>query len=289
MNRMKLSSLVINFGFIAYSVLCIVPMLVVLSISLSSEQSIFKYGYHIFPRDFSFKAYEFILLGNSPILRAYGVTILVTIVGTLLHLVISSLFAYSLSRPELKYRNIVAFLVVFCLLFNGGLVPWYILLTKYLHLKDTIFVLFVPYLVSSVNIMIMRNFFRTIPESIIESAKIDGSGEFHTFLKLVIPLSTPVLATIGLFVAVFHWNDWFTSALLIDNNKLFTLQFLLQSIMNNIAYLSGNPLVEKSAANLPDETARMATCILAVGPILLAYPFLQKYFVKGLTLGAVKS
>ncbi|MBP1965345.1 carbohydrate ABC transporter permease [Paenibacillus aceris] len=289
MNRMKLSNLVINFSFIVYSVLCIVPMLVVLSISLSSEQSIFKYGYHILPRDFSLKAYEFILLGNSPILRAYGVTIIVTVVGTLLHLVISSMFAYSLSRGEVKYRNIVSFLVVFCLLFNGGLVPWYILITKYLHMKDTIFALFVPYLVSSVNILIMRNFFRTIPESIIESARIDGSGEFNTFLKLVIPLSTPVLATIGLFVAVFHWNDWFTSALFIDNNKLFTLQYLLQSIMNNIAYLSGNPLVEKSAANLPDETARMATCILAVGPIVLAYPFLQKYFVKGLTLGAVKS
>jgi putative aldouronate transport system permease protein len=289
MNRMKLSNLVINFSFIVYSILCIVPMLVVLSISLSSEQSIFQNGYHILPRDFSFKAYEFILLGNSPILRAYGVTILVTIIGTVLHLVISSMFAYSLSRGEVKYRNIVSFLVVFCLLFNGGLVPWYILISKYLHMKDTIFALFVPYLVSSVNILIMRNFFRTIPESIIESARIDGSGEFNTFLKLVIPLSTPVLATIGLFVAVFHWNDWFTSALFIDNNKLFTLQFLLQSIMNNIAYLSGNPLVEKSAANLPDETARMATCILAVGPIVLAYPFLQKYFVKGLTMGAVKS
>ncbi|OCT11720.1 sugar ABC transporter permease [Paenibacillus pectinilyticus] len=289
MNRMKLSNLMINFSFMVYSVLCIVPMLVVLSISLSSEQSIFKNGYHILPRDFTFKAYEFILLGNSPILRAYGVTIIVTIVGTLLHLVISSMFAYSLSRREVKYKNIVAFLVVFCLLFNGGLVPWYILITKYLHMKDTIFALFVPYLVSSVNILIMRNFFRTIPEAIIESARIDGSGEFNTFVKLVIPLSTPVLATIGLFVAVFYWNDWFTSALFIDNNKLFTLQFLLQSIMNNIAYLSGNPLVEKAAANLPDETARMATCILAVGPIVLAYPFLQKYFVKGLTLGAVKS
>jgi len=228
-------------------------------------------------------------MGNSPIIRAYGITIFVTLVGTLFHLVISSMFAYSLSRPEVKYRNIVSFLVIFCLLFSGGLVPWYILLSKVLHLKDTIFVLIVPYLVSSVNVMIMRNFFRTIPESIIESARIDGSGEFNTFLKLVIPLSTPVLATVGLFVAVFYWNDWFTAALLIENSKLYTLQFLLQSIMNNIAFLQGNSLTVKAAAMQPDETARMATCVLAVGPIVITYPFLQKYFVKGLTLGAVKA
>jgi putative aldouronate transport system permease protein len=135
----------------------------------------------------------------------------------------------------------------------------------------------------------MRNFFKTIPDSIIESARIDGSGEFNTFLKLVVPLSTPVLATIGLFVAVFYWNDWFTAAILIENSKLYTLQFLLQSIMENIAYLQGNAITAKFAANLPDETARMATCVLAVAPIALTYPFLQKYFVKGLTLGAVKA
>ncbi|GGD50854.1 carbohydrate ABC transporter permease [Paenibacillus nasutitermitis] len=288
--RISLSSTVINLSFMVCCALCLLPLLVVLSISLSDEQSIFQFGYHFIPRKFSFSAYEYILNGNSPLLQAYGVTILVTVAGTLLHLVISSMFAYSLSRNEVKYRNIVSFLVVFCLLFNGGIVPWYILLSKFLHLKDTLFVLFVPYLVSSVNVLIMRNFFKfTIPESIIESARIDGSGEFNTFLKLVIPLSTPVLATIGLFTAVFLWNDWFTAALFIENGKLYTLQFLLQSIMNNIAFLQGNALTARAAAAQPDETARMATCILAIGPIILAYPFLQKYFVKGLTLGAVKS
>ena len=272
-----------------YSAICLIPLIVVLSISLSEEQSIFQGGYSLIPEKFSFKAYEFILLGNTPILHAYFVTIMVTICGTLLHLIISSMFAYTLSRNEVKYRNIVSFLVVFCLLFSGGLVPWYILLTKYLHLKDTFLGLIFPYLVSSVNVLIMRNFFKGIPEEIIESARIDGSGEFNTFVKLVVPLSTPVLATIGLFVAVFYWNDWFTAAMLVENSKLYTLQFLLQSIMNNIAYLQGNALIEDIAANLPDETARMATCVLAVGPIVIAYPYLQKYFVKGLTLGAVKS
>lgn len=289
MKRTSFSRMAIYFSFMMYSALCLIPLLIVLSVSLSDEQSIFQNGYRIIPQNFSLDAYKFILFGSSPILRAYAVTIFVTVVGTLLHLVISSMFAYSLSRNEVKYRNIVSFLVVFCLLFNGGLVPWYILLTKYLHLKDTIWVLIVPYLVSAINVLIMRNFFKTIPDSIIESARIDGSGEFNSFLKLVIPLSTPVLATIALFVAVFYWNDWFTAALLIENSKLYTLQFLLQSVMNNIAFLQGNPLTVKAAAMQPDETARMATCVLAVGPIILTYPFLQKYFVKGLTLGAVKS
>lgn len=288
--RFTISSTVINLSFMVYCALCLIPLLVVLSISLSDEQSIFQFGYHLIPLKFSLNAYQFILNGNSPIIRAFLVTIIVTLAGTLLHLIISSLFAYSLSRNEVKYRHIVSFLVVFCLLFNGGLVPWYILLSKYLHLKDTLYVLFVPYLVSSVNVLIMRNFFKaSIPESIIESARIDGSGEFHTFIKLVVPLSTPVLATIGLFTAVFLWNDWFTAALFIEDGKLYTLQFLLQSIMNNIAFLQGNALTAKAAAAQPDESARMATCIISVGPIVLAYPYLQKYFVKGLTLGAVKS
>ncbi|MGO4497655.1 carbohydrate ABC transporter permease [Paenibacillus sp. 2RAB27] len=288
--RLTFPNIMLNAIFMVYCAICVIPLLIVLSVSLSDEQSIFQSGYHVIPLKFSLNAYAYILNGNSPILRAYLVTIIVTLVGTLLHLIISSLFAYSLSRKEVKYRSIVSFMVVFCLLFSGGLVPWYILLSKYLHLKDTIFVLFVPYLVSSVNVLIMRNFFTyTIPESIIESARIDGSGEFHTFMKLVIPLSTPVLATIGLFTAVFFWNDWFTAALFIENGKLYTLQFLLQSIMNNIAFLQGNALTQKAAAVQPDETARMATCVLSVGPIILAYPYLQKYFVKGLTLGAVKS
>lgn len=272
-----------------YSALCLIPLLIVLSVSLTDEQAIFQSGYHLIPEKFSLNAYAYIFSGGSPLIRAYGVTAIVTVAGTLLHLVISSMFAYTLSRNEVKYKNIVSFLVVFCLLFNGGLVPWYILLSKYLHLKDTIFVLIVPYLVSSVNVLIMRNFFRTIPESIIESARIDGSGEFNTFVKLVIPLSTPVLATIGLFVAVFYWNDWFTASLFIENSKLYTLQFLLQSIMNNIAFLQSNALTARAAAMQPDETARMATCILAVGPIVIVYPFLQRFFVKGLTLGAVKA
>ena len=278
----------INTIFILFSLFCLVPLLLVVSISFSGEMAITLHGYKFIPEVFSLKAYEYIFSGSSPLPRAYIITIIVTIAGTFLHLFISSMLAYSISRKEIRYRNILSFLVVFCLLFSGGLVPSYILFQRYLHLNDTVFVLFVPYLVSSVHVLIMRNFFMSIPDSIIESARIDGSGEFNTFLKLVVPLSTPALATIGLFVSVFLWNDWFTSALYINNSKLYTLQLLLRSIMTNIEYLQGNRLTESLAATLPSETARMATCVLAVGPIVLTYPFLQKYFVKGLTLGAVK-
>lgn len=289
MKSVSLSKISIHTLFLLFSIVCLVPLIVVLSVSLSNEDTIFQSGYPIFPQKFSLDAYRYIFSGSSPILKSYIVTTIVAVIGTLLHLAISSMLAYGLSRKEIKYRNIIAFLVMFCLLFSGGLVPWYILISKYLHLKNTIWVLIVPYLVSSTNVLVMRNFFLGIPDAIIESARIDGSGEFNTFIKLVIPLSTPVFATIGLFVAVFYWNDWFTCALFVDDGKLYTLQFLLQSIMTNIAYLQGTVFAEKMTVALPSETARMATCVLAIGPIVIVYPLLQKFFVKGLTLGAVKS
>lgn len=286
--KISISQTAIHLIFIATCIFCILPLLLVLSVSLTNEGSIYKNGYHLIPEIFSFKAYEFIFSGSSPVLNSYFVTTIVTIVGTFIHLYMTSMLAYGLSRKEVKYSKGLSFYVFFCLLFSGGMLPWYILLTKYLHMKDTIFVLIVPYLVSSVNVLIMKNFFKGIPNSIIEAARIDGSTEYNTFLKIVMPISKPVFATIGLFVAVFYWNDWMTSSLFINNTKLYSLQFLLQSIMNNIAYLQGNPMLEKVGTNLPDETARMATCILAVLPIVVAYPFIQKYFEKGLTVGAVK-
>ncbi|MBZ9685965.1 carbohydrate ABC transporter permease [Clostridium estertheticum] len=287
--KFSISTGIVHLIFILVSIFCILPLLLVVSISLTNEGSVYREGYHLIPKIFSFKAYEFIFSAGSPVLTAYLVTITVTVVGTLLHLYITSMLAYGLSRKEVKYSKVISFFVFFCLLFSGGLVPWYILLTRYLHMKNSIVVLIFPYLVSVINVLIMKNFFKGVPESIIEAARIDGSGEYSTFLKIVIPISKPVFATIGLFIAVFYWNDWMTCSLFIDNTKLYSLQFLLQSIMNNIAYLQGNPLTEKIAQNLPDETARMATCVIAMGPIILAYSFLQKYFEKGLTLGAVKA
>nr|WP_227872107.1 carbohydrate ABC transporter permease [Paenibacillus albus] len=287
------SKLVVNLIFIFYSLCCILPVLLVLSISFTDENSIMADGYHLIPKVFSTYGYEYILSGTSTILNAYKVTIFVTLAGAFSSLLVTSLIAYALSRTEVKYRGQISFLIFFTILFNGGLAPYYILVTRYLHLKDTLLILILTALVSPVNIMIMRNFFKDVPSSIIESARIDGSGEFRTFFRIVLPVSTPVLATIGLFSSVAYWNDWFTCSLFIENTKLYNLQYLLQALMSNLDYLSTNAAASKSLENamvvLPGESARMATCILAIGPIILLYPLLQKYFVKGLTLGAVKS
>lgn len=203
-----------------------------------------------------------------------------------------SMLAYALTREEVTARNKISLLVYIPVLFNGGLVPYYMLMTRYLHLKNTIWVLILVQLVSAVNVLIMKNFFRTIPKSLIEAARIDGCGEFRTFFSIVLPLSTPSLASIGLFVAIAYWNDWMTCSLYIETPKLHTLQYLLQSLMNNIGYLQANAGASQSMSQavmtLPNEGARMATCVLAIGPIIFLYPFLQKYFAKGLTIGAVK-
>ncbi|WP_313640749.1 carbohydrate ABC transporter permease [Paenibacillus sp. FSL K6-0276] len=291
--RGTFTKLVVNIIFIIYSLMCLIPIWMVLSVSLTHEKSIITEGYHLFPKDFSLAGYWYAFSGSTSILNAYKITILVTVVGTILHLLITSMLSYAISRPEVRYRNQIAFLVFFTILFNGGLAPYYILITKYLHLKDTLFVLIVVLLLSPVHVMIMRNFFKALPDSITEAARIDGSGEFNTFFRIVLPLSTPVLATIGLFIAIAYWNDWFTSALFIENNKLYSLQYLLQSLLTNIQYLLSNDSasrsIEKAVGILPGESARMAACILSIGPIIVMYPVLQRYFVKGLTLGAVKA
>lgn len=291
--RGTFTKLVVNIIFIIYSLMCLIPIWMVLSVSLTHEKSIITDGYHLVPKDFSLAGYWYAFSGSTSILNAYKITILVTVVGTILHLLITSMLSYAISRPEVRYRNQIAFLVFFTILFNGGLAPSYILITKYLHLKDTLFVLIVVLLLSPVHVMIMRNFFKALPDSITEAARIDGSGEFNTFFRIVLPLSTPVLATIGLFIAIAYWNDWFTSALYIENNKLYSLQYLLQSLLTNIQYLLSNEgasrSIEKTLGFLPGESARMAACILSIGPIIIMYPVLQRYFVKGLTLGAVKA
>ncbi|MEG0754403.1 MAG: carbohydrate ABC transporter permease, partial [Angelakisella sp.] len=195
-------------------------------------------------------------------------------------------------RKEVTWRNGIMFVVFFPILFGGGLVPYYMLLTQVLHLKNTIWVLIAAGLVAPMNVIIMKNYFKTIPESLIEAARIDGSNEYRTLFQIVLPLSTPSIATIGLFSAIGYWNNWMQCSLFIEKPELYTLQYLLQSLMNNIAYLQSNAGnmkgMEEMLLNLPNEGARMATCILSIGPIILVYPLIQKYFEKGLTIGAVK-
>lgn len=290
--KIPVSKVIIHAIFILLTLVCVVPLLLVVGISFTEESSLMAEGYHLIPREFSTAAYEFVFTGATSVLRAYGVTIFVTVAGTFLHLLCMSMLAYGLTREEVTARNALSLFVYIPVLFNGGLVPYYMLITKYLHLKNTIWVLIITQLVSATNVLIFRNFFKSIPNSLVESARIDGAGEIRTFFKIVLPLSKPSLASIGLFVAIAYWNDWMTCSLYIENSKLQTLQYMLQSLMSNVQYLIMNADVSQSAQqalnNLPTEGVRMATCVLAVGPIIFLYPLLQKYFASGLTVGAVK-
>lgn len=284
----KFSNILMNVCLCLASSMCILPLLLILAVSFSDEQTVAMSGYRLIPEKFSLYAYQFTLSASTSIFDAYKVTVFVTVVGTLLSLIVTAMFAYPLSRKEIRHRNKISFFVFFTMLFNGGLIPWYILITRYLHLKDNIFVLIVPYLLSAWNVLIMRNFFKSIPDSLVEAARIDGSGDFRTFVSIIVPLSLPSFATIGLLNTLMYWNDWWLALLFIEKGSLFPLQYMLQSVMTNIQVLSSSILTKDTAMNLPGETARMALCILAIGPVILAYPFVQKYFIKGLTMGAVK-
>lgn len=277
--------------FVLICICCIAPILLVLSISFTPEKLIVENGYKFFPQAFSTEAYEYLFANAASIFNAYKVTIFVTVVGTVLGLTITAMIAYPLSREDLKYRNIIAVFLFITMLFNGGLVPSYILVTKYLHLKDTIWILIFPLMVSAWNILIMRNFFKTgVPVTVIESAKLDGAGEFYTFVKIVAPISKPAFATVGLFISIAYWNDWWNALLYIEDRSLMPLQYTLQSILMNIQVLLSNTnnQVQTKVVEIPTEGVRMALCVLAIGPIVLAYPFFQKYIVKGMTVGAVK-
>ncbi len=287
----KAADKIITLFFILLALFCVLPIFYILSASFSDEIQLTREGYSLLPRGFSLKAYQYILESPKPILDAYGVTIFVTLVGTGVSLLFTVMLAYVIARKDFRLGRIFSFLIFFSMLFNGGLVPTYIMLTKYYHLKDTIWALILPYLIMPWHVFLMRGFLADIPTSLIEAAKIDGAGEIKSFFKIIIPISKPALATVGLFIAFTYWNDWYQSMLYIDSASINSLQFYLYRIMNNIQYLStsmqaGNISID--LASLPSETARMALCILAAGPMLIIFPFFQKYFVKGLTVGAVK-
>ena len=231
----------------------------------------------------------------SQIITAYGVTIFVTVVGTLLSLLLIALYAYPLSRKEFRHRNKFALFIFLTMIFNGGLVPWYLVYVNFLHLKDSVWSLIIPLLLQPFFVIIMRTFFQTtIPDSIIESATIDGASEVKIFYKIILPLSLPVLATIGLFNTLNYWNDWFLSLIFITKSNGISLQYLMYKTLLNIQYLTTNENAASqlskmgAVVNLPSQTLRMAMAVVGIGPIIFAYPFFQKYFVKGLTIGAVK-
>ncbi|MNH90081.1 L-arabinose transport system permease protein AraQ [compost metagenome] len=285
------AQLFINLFFLALSIAFIIPLILVVSISISSEKSLLDYGYQLIPKVLDFTAYEVILKSPGQILRAYGITISVTLIGTCAGLLFTTMVAFSISRRDYRYRRITSMYIVFTMLFSGGLVPMYILVTQYLHLKDTIWALIIPYLVNPFYVLIMKGFLEKVPGEIFESAKIDGASEMRIFFTIVLQLSKPALATVGLFISFAYWNDWWLGLLFINEQHLVPLQLLLYRIMNTIEFLSNNidmVNVQIDLTQFPNLSARMAMAVLAAGPMMFVFPFFQRYFVSGLTVGSVK-
>jgi putative aldouronate transport system permease protein len=250
---------------------------------------IMRYGFGLLPKGFSLESYETVFRNPRDILRAYGVTILLTFSGSLLSLFLVSMSAYVLLRRHFRSRNFFALFFYFTTLFSGGLVPWYILMLRYLGMKNNFLAMLLPPLFSVFDLIIMRTFMKGIPESLSESAKLDGANEFIIYTRIYIPLSLPALATIGLFVALRYWNDWYNAMLFITNERMYPLQFYLYKILNSLqtirmaAERAGIPMPE-----MPSQTFKLAMTVVATGPILFLYPFVQKYFIRGITIGAVK-
>lgn len=294
MNQIKpLTNALFNVLFSILSFICLFPVFYVVMISVSSEESIRLNGYALWPESFSNSAYMFLWNERSTIFHALIISIIVTVVGTVLGVLLTTTMGYVLSRPQYRLRNFFNWVVFIPMIFNGGMVANYVVVANMLHLNDTIWCLILPLAVSSFNVIISKTFFRTtIPDSIIESAKIDGASQLTIFSRIVVPISKPVFATIGLFLTFGYWNDWFQSSLYISKNNLISLQALLNKMMENLNYIANNPAaglsLQQYRNSMPTESVRMAIAVVIVIPIACAYPFFQKYFISGLTIGAVK-
>ncbi len=292
MKKINLCNILLDILFVLISVMCIYPVLLVIGISFTDETALADFGFKVIPKVWSLGSYRYIVTAGNTILRAYGITAAVTIIGAVSSTLVVALYAYPLSRTDFAYRKLFMFMAFFTMLFSGGVVSWYMICTNVLHLKNSIWAMILPYIMNAWHVIVMRSFFTmSIPGAIIESAKIDGAGEWRIFFKLVMPLAVPGLATIGLFATLTYWNDWTLPLYFVTEPKVYNLQFLLQSMISNIQMLTENSALMGSTnllADVPKEGARMALCIIATGPILIVYPFFQKYFIQGLTVGAVK-
>ena len=288
----KTTDRILNLIFLIWTLACVLPLILVVIVSFSSEQSIFQNGYSFFPSEWSLDAYRFFFRLGDQLVRSYGITIFVTVAGTLFSLAITAMFAYVLSRADYAYNRLFTLLMLFTMLFNGGIVATYMVNTQLLGLGDSLGALIFPMSLNAFYVIVLRTFYKGIPLEIIEAARIDGAGEFKTFFRIVMPLSKPGLATIGMFTTIAYWNDWFLGMLYIIDQKKYPVQTLLWSMQNSLEFMkqsSANALeYAEMAANAPCDSGRMALTVLVVLPILLAYPFFQKYFVKDLTVGGVK-
>lgn len=270
------------------TLLTLYPLVLALAVSVSTDVDVQRDGYALIPQHFSLDTYAYILKGNW-IGRSYTVTFFVAIVGTILSLIVTSMLAYALSVKTVKYRNALSLFCYFTMIFSAGLVPWYIIVTRYYKLVDSVWALIIPYLVNPFYMFLMRNYFQSIPESLSESAKIDGAGEIDIFTRIILPLSGPIIATVSLFISLAYWNDWWLNLLLVTDTKLYTLQYQLFQILSNALFFNSSASKGITAnVKVPTETIKMATTVVTIGPIIFLYPFLQRYFVKGIMIGAVK-
>jgi len=273
----------------SFALLCIIPFYLIIISAFSSERSILTYGFSLWIREFSVEGFEIILTNPTMVLRAYANTIGVTVVGTSIAVFLAAMGGYVLQRKDFAWRNWIMLIFYFTMLFNGGLTPYYILCVRYLGYTNSYHALILPGMFSVWNMIIAKNYMRSIPDEIVESAKIDGAGEFRIFLQLILPLALPLLATLGLFTALGYWNNWIDSMLFIRDRDMYTLQYFLQNMLRSIQAL--RVVAELSGLQvpiMPTENMKMAMTIIVTGPIIFAYPFAQKYFLKGLTIGAVK-
>lgn len=275
------------------AIVCILPIILIVVASFTDETTLLADGYRFFPQKYGLEAYVYLWKQSVMMFRAYKISISVTVIGTLISLVLSTMFAYPLSRKDFKYRNFFSFFVFFTMLFSGGIVPSYMMWTKFFHIKDTIWALIIPsYLMNAFNILLIRNYYtNNIPDALIEAARIDGASEFLTFRRVIIPLSVPVIATVGLFTGLSYWNDWINGLYYINDPSLYSIQNLLIRLMNNIQYLNSGAaagVVSGGTSTLPSTSVRMAIAVVGVIPVVIAYPFLQKYLIRGTVIGAVK-
>lgn len=288
----KVEQVVLHTIFILLCIIAAAPFLLLISSSITEESTLLQYGYSFFPKKVSFYAYEYLFQSGGKIIRGLGLSVLVTIIGTACSILMTVMFAYPISRKELPHRNLFSFLVFFTMLFNGGLVPTYMMYTQIFHIKNTIWALIIPsLLMNAFYIIMMRSFFvSNIPDSLIEAARIDGAGEFRILFRIVLPLSKPMLATLALMVGLGYWNDWMNSLYYITDDSLYTLQAILNNIITSITFLQSSTMgsVASAVAAMPSTGIRMAIAVVGVIPVLVIYPFFQKYFVKGIVVGGVK-
>jgi len=282
---------VIGYGCIGlFALCCLLPFILILSSSFTSEKAIMESGFALWPKEFSTFAYEIVFRNPRLIIGSYVVTMGITIVGTAIGLFIVAMTGYALQRADFLYRNKISFYIYFTTLFSGGLVPFYLLITQYLDLKDNYLAVLLPGLLSPFLIIMMKAFTKSIPHEITESAKMDGAGDFTIFLKLILPMSTPALATIGLFIALGYWNEWYNAMLFLSPNMEYRpLQLFLYNVITSADFIRNSAAASNVAPQeIPLESMKMATAVVATGPVILFYPFVQRFFIQGITIGAVK-